>query len=274
MGWLGSRADSDPARSGRRGLTGPGDALRRRRSLGVRRPPDRACRSPAAGARPRRPPGAAPQRARARSARPLEATASGSAAARASPARPVSPSAAHTTAAATTCPHWVRHPHRARRAGTPGCAARTRSTAAGATFSPPVTITSSARPSTSSRPSRHRPRSPVRNRPPANASPPRRRAAIGAQVAGGQRGATEQDPPVLVELDRDAVEWHAVVHAPARGLAHAVGRDHSHPGGQRAFPGRRVERRTPDEHGCVAAQRRHRPLRVQDPAQLVGTRLV
>ena len=143
---------------------------------------------------------------------------------------------------------------------------------------PPVTIMSSARPSTSSRPSCQRPRSPVRNRPPSNATPgggapspvcagspaaarrdrraatarariarapPRpvgraallgrllgaRRAAegaVGAQVAGGQRGAAEQDPARRGRGRPSRRRAARRRRRTRRGLAHAVGRDDPH----------------------------------------------
>ena len=82
----------------------------------------------------------------------------------------------------------------------------------------------------------------------------RREGAVGAQVAGRERGAAEQDSPVRVELDRDPVERHAVVDAAARRLAHAVGRHDAHARRLRPLPRPLVQRRAADEHGRVAAE--------------------
>jgi len=75
-----------------------------------------------------------------------------------------------------------------------------------------------------------------------------------AEVAVGDRRAAQQDASLLVELDLGAGQGPAVVDAPARGLAHAVGRDEVHPGplGSRAQPGR--HRGATDEHGIERSQ--------------------
>ena len=165
--------------------------------------------------------------------------------------RPPASGPTHTTAAATTCPHSASGTPTTHAARTPGCAARTRSTAAGATFSPPVTITSSARPSTSSRPSRHRPRSPVRKRPPANADPtPVPPPAVPRASAPGRR------PP----------RRHPRCRRPCRRLCgRCLRRCRLGRRRPRRRPGRRCPRRCPP-HRRVPWRRRHRRAGSPTPA--------
>ena len=81
------------------------------------------------------------------------------------------------------------------------------------------------------------------------------RGEVGLPVVPGEDdGATDPDPPVGADLDRDPVERTPVVHAAAAGLAHPVRRHHPHPGALRPRAQGRLEPRAADQDGVEAAQ--------------------
>ena len=129
-----------------------------------------------------------------------------------------------TTNATTRLPHSSSGTPSTSAAATAGCSPQPRGDRGAGTFTPPVTTTSSTRPSTDSRPSSSiRPASDVRYQP-------------STRVCAGQHRVVDVPlnrvgPPIRIRppspiATADAVERQAVVDAAARGLRGAVRRHH------------------------------------------------
>ena len=181
-------------------------------------------------------------------------------------ARLVERRSAPTTNATTRLPHSSSGTPTTSASSMAGCSRSRAATAGRGTFTPPLTTTSSIRPSTCSRPSSSsRPASEVRNQPSTSDLGRQRRVAV---VPLEQGRPADPDPAAGADRERDAVQRVAVVDAAARGLGRAVRRDHVHarrPRPARAAPGRSGRRRAA-RCGRRAARRASRV--VEQPVQL------
>ena len=146
------------------------------------------------------------------------------------------------------------------------CSRSRAATAGVGTLTPPLTTTSSSRPSTCSRPSSSsRPASEVRNQPSTSASAV---AAGSPSYPSNSVGPPSRIRPSSADRDRDPVEGTAVVDAAAGGLGHAVGRHHPDPGRLGPLPQQRVDRPAAEQHRVQARQGRDVCLRVEQPVEL------
>ena len=149
------------------------------------------------------------------------------------------------------------------------CSSIARPTAAAGTFTPPLMITSSARPVTRSRPSSSsRPRSSVRNQPSRSTDA----GPLGlAVVPVEEHRPAQQHLAVVADPHLDAVERAAVVHAAAAGLAHPVGlHDRGCPAPRPRLGSRGVERAAADEHGVEAGRAPRSSARRRAAAHQLG----
>ncbi len=129
---------------------------------------------------------------------------------------------------------------------------------AAGTLTPPVTTTSSARPTHLEPPVRERAAEVLRHEP---AVDQRLGREVRPQpVAGEHHRAAELDPAVVPQPHRHAVQRLAVVHAAAAGLRHPVRRHDGHPRVDGRGVQRRGQRRPADQHTVVRREVR-RPRR-------------
>ena len=132
-------------------------------------------------------------------------------------------STAPGTNATTRLPHSSSGTPSTSTAATAGCSRSRAATATAGTFTPPLTTTSSTRPSTDSRPSSSiRPASEVRYQPSTRVLRGELRVV---DVLLEQGRTADPDPAAVADRDGHAVEGQAVVDAAARGLRGAVRRD-------------------------------------------------